>query len=120
MGDNDVCECGCAAGNVGRDPEKRMTKKETPVANFPLAVDTYAGKDEAKEEPMWVTIVAWGKLAETVGKLVKKGSSVLVSGELQIRKYTDKNDTERRSVEVRADRVKLLDSKAKLERDLAA
>lgn len=45
---------------------------------------------------------------------------MLVSGELQIRKYTDKNDTERMSVEVRVDRVKLLDSKAKLERDLVA
>lgn len=31
------------AGKVGRDPEKRITKNETPVANFPLAVDTYAG-----------------------------------------------------------------------------
>jgi single-stranded DNA-binding protein len=43
---------------------------------------------------------------------------VLVSGELQIRKYTDKNDTERLSVEVRADKIKLLDSKAKQEGDL--
>jgi single-stranded DNA-binding protein len=44
----------------------------------------------------------------------------LVSGELQIRKCIDKNNTERTSVEVRADKMKLLDSKAKQERDLAA
>lgn len=45
--------------------------------------------------------------------MVKKGTPVLVSGELQIRQYTDKNNAERTSVEVRAEWVKLLDSKAK-------
>jgi len=44
----------------------------------------------------------------------------LVSGELQIRKCIDKNNTERTSVEVRADKIKPLDSKAKQKRDLAA
>ncbi len=105
-------------GNAGRDPESRATKDGTPVTSFPLAVDTYAGKDEsgkAKDEPMWVRVNAWGKLADTLSKLVKKGRPVLVSGELQIRKYTDKNNIERTSVEVRADKIKLLDSKAKQE-----
>ncbi len=69
---------------------------------------------------MWVRVNAWGKLAQTVSKLVKKGTPVLVSGELQIRKYTDKTSVERTSVEVRAEKIKLLDSKAKLEEIQAA
>ena len=101
------------AGNVGSDPESRTTKEGTPITSFSLAVDAYKGRDEsgkAKQEAMWIRVNAWGKLAETVSKLVKKGKPVVVSGELQIRTYTDKNNTERASVEVKADKVKLLDS----------
>ena len=45
---------------------------------------------------------------------------VLVSGELQLRKYTDKHNAKRTSVEVRAEKINLLDSKAKLEEAQAA
>ncbi len=105
-------------GNVGRDPEMRSTDEGTPVVNFSLAVDTYLGKDEdgkVKTSPMWMTVSAWKHLAETSAKMVKKGSSVLVSGELLIRKYTDKNKVEQTRIEVRADTIKLLDSKPKEE-----
>ena len=110
------------AGNAGRDPETKELEG-TRVTSFPLATDTYKGKDasgKAKEEAMWVRVNAWGKLAETVAKMVKKGTPVLVSGELQIRQYTDKNNGERTSVEVRAEQVKLLDSKGKQEEAQAA
>lgn len=105
------------AGHVGRDPETKEIEGTT-VTSFPLAVDTYKGRDasgKAKDEAMWVRVNAWGKVAETVSNMVKKGTPVLVSGELQIRTYTDKNKTERTSVEIRAEKVKLLDSKAKQE-----
>ena len=111
------------AGHVGRDPESRATKDGTPVTSFTLAVDTYAGKDEsgkAKDAPMWVTVIAWRSLAETVSKIVKKGQPVLVSGELQMRKYMDKNNVKKTSVEVRAEKIKLLDSKTRQEEAHAA
>ncbi len=103
-------------GNVGRGPEIRSTNEGTLVINFPLAVDMYMGKDDdgkAKTELMWMTVSVWKHLAETTAKIVKKGSLVLVSGELLIRKYTDKNKVEQTRVEVRADRIKLLDNKTK-------
>ncbi len=103
-------------GNVGRGPEIRSTNEGTLVINFPLAVDMYMGKDDdgkAKTELMWMTVSVWKHLAETTAKIVKKGSLVLVSGELLIRKYTDKNKVEKTRVEVRADRIKLLDNKTK-------
>lgn len=79
------------AGNAGCDPETREIEGTT-VTSFPLAVDTYRGRDasgKAKEEAMWVRVNAWGKLADSVAKLVKKGTPVLVFGELQIRRYTE-------------------------------
>jgi single-strand DNA-binding protein len=54
---------------------------------------------------MWVTIVVWEKVAETVAKTIKKGNFVKVLGRLRIRKYTDKNQVEREAVEVIADSV---------------
>src|SRR5438067_1143285 len=75
------------AGNVGRESELQQTDNGNTYARFSLAVDSSFTKDEP---PMWLTVTAWGKLAEQVSKLVKKGSLVLVSGRLAIRSYTDK------------------------------
>ena len=99
-------------GNVGSDPETRATKDGTPVTNFPLAVNTYAGKDK-NEAPMWVTVVAWKNLASQAEKLIAKGRLVLVSGRLSLRKYKDKNEVERTAVEVIANTIQMLDSKGK-------
>ena len=72
------------AGHAKRDPETKELEG-TSVTSFPLAVDAYKGKDasgKAKEETMWVRVNAWGKLAETVATLVKKGTPVIMSGAL--------------------------------------
>ena len=45
---------------------------------------------------MWLTVIAFGKLAVQVSDLVKKGALVLVSGRLSIREYTDKQNAQRR------------------------
>jgi len=94
-------------GNVGSDPEQRATKTGKMVTEFQIAVDTFKGYDEmrTKDAPMWVTIVTWEKLAETVAKTIKKGTYVSIVGRLRIRKYTDKNQVEREAVEVVAQTV---------------
>lgn len=63
------------------------------------------------KEPLWLTIVAWRKLAEQVKTYVKKGTPVLVAGRLSIRKYTDKTGTERQAVEVIAQDIRFLGAK---------
>jgi len=105
------------AGHAGSNSEIKELEGTT-VTSFPLAIDAYRGRDtsgKAKNNAMWVRVNTWEKLAASVATLVKKGTPVLVSGELQIRQYTDKNDVQRTSVEVLAERIKLLDSKAKHE-----
>ena len=94
-------------GNVGSDPEQRATKSGKMVTDFRIAVDTFKGTEESrtKDAPMWVTIVTWEQLAETVAKTIKKGNFVKVIGRLRIRKYTDKNQIEREAVEVVAESV---------------
>lgn len=67
-------------GNVGRDPEVRVTKGGTSVANFSVATNK---KVKGEDRTTWVNIVCWGKTAENVDKYVTKGKQVYIEGELQ-------------------------------------
>ena len=93
-------------GNVGRDPDLRMTGS-IQVANFGLAVtDKYKNKDGVyQEKTEWVNISAFGKLAEIVDKYVTKGAMVYVEGKLKIDKYTDKNGNEKISPKIVAENI---------------
>ena len=94
-------------GNAGRAPEIRTTADGTTIASFSLAVSTWSREAEGKGEPIWLKIVAFGKLAETVEKFVKKGSQVLVAGRLSLREYTTKDGKERISVEIIAQSIEV-------------
>ena len=104
-------------GNAGRAPEIRTTADGTQIASFSLAVSTWSREAEGvanakakatKEgEPIWLRIVAFGKLAETVEKFVKKGSQVLVAGRLSVREYTTKDGKERTAVEILAQSIEV-------------
>ena len=92
-------------GNVGREAELQTSTNDKLHSRFSLAVDTFSGKEK---EAMWLSISAWGSLAEQVSKVVKKGSLVLVNGRLSVRTYTDKEQTQRTAVEVIANTVQVL------------
>src|SRR5436190_10896760 len=94
-------------GNAGRAPEIRTTNDGMQVASFSLAVSTWNREAEGKGEPIWLRIVAFGKLAETVEKFVKKGSQVLVAGRLSVREYTTKDGKEKTSVEIIAQSIEV-------------
>src|SRR5947209_18958954 len=93
-------------GRLGRDPDLNYTPNGNAVTKFSLAVDQ--GKDQ---EPLWLTVVLWGDLAERIGEMVYKGAPVLVQGRLSIRKYKDRQQVERTAVEIVATTVQLLEKK---------
>ena len=91
-------------GNLGRDPEVRRTGAGDPVVNFSLALsESWRDKNtgERKEKTEWVNVVifneALGKVAE---QYLKKGAKVYIEGQLQTRKFTDKDGNERQTTEV--------------------
>ena len=96
-------------GRVGIEPEQHTSQDGTAVTRFRLAVDA-PNKDK---DTQWLTIISFKKLAETVATHVKKGTSVLVSGRLSLRSYTDKHDLEKTAVEILANEVVFLSPKAK-------
>lgn len=101
-------------GNLGRDPELNVTSDGTPVTKFSLAVNRVSRtpSGEKKEETEWFNIVAWRQLAETCEKYLHKGSKVYIEGRITQRKYVDKEGIQRTAVDVIANDMKMLDSKA--------
>ena len=100
-------------GNLGRDPELRYTASGKALVNFTVAVGR-VGRDQAgnrTEETEWFRVVAWDRLAETCNEYLKKGMKVYVEGRLQSRKYTDKDNIERTTVEIVANEMMMLDSR---------
>lgn len=99
-------------GRLGRDPELRHTQSGTPVASFSLAVDRdFKDKNTGERVTDWIDVVAWRSTGEFVSKYLTKGRTAVVEGRLQIREWTDKEGSKRRSAEVVADNVYFADSK---------
>lgn len=86
-------------GRMTRDPELRYTQSNTAVASFSLAVERDFGSKEEKQTD-FIDCVAWRQTGEFISKYFPKGSLIVVSGRLQVREYTDKENKKRRAVEV--------------------
>jgi len=98
-------------GNLTKDPELRYTPQGTPVATFRLAVNyRYKQSDEMKQETTFIDIVVFGRQAESCGQYLNKGSSALVEGRLQERRW-ESDGQQRSKFEVVAQSVRFLSSK---------
>lgn len=104
-------------GNLGRDPEVRYTPSGTAVANFSLATtENWTNKDgEKQSRTEWHRIVAWGRLGETCGEYLSKGSQVYIEGSLQTNEWEDQEGNKRKTTEIRAWRMQMLGSRAQAE-----
>jgi single-strand DNA-binding protein len=91
-------------GNLGKDPEVRRTTSGDPIVNLSLATsESWRDKQsgERKEKTEWHRVVIFNKnLADVAEKYLRKGSKVYVEGQLQTRKWTDKDGAEKYSTEV--------------------
>ncbi|MET0849874.1 MAG: single-stranded DNA-binding protein [Candidatus Rokuibacteriota bacterium] len=97
-------------GNLTRAPELRYTPSGTAVSDLRLAVNrNYTLQNgEKREETCFLTVVVWGKQAETCGEYLDKGSPILVEGRLQTRDWETKDGQKRSVVEVVAERVQFM------------
>jgi single-strand DNA-binding protein len=91
-------------GNLGKDPEVRRLTSGDPVVNLSIATsESWRDKasGEKKEKTEWHRVVIFNKnLADVAEKYLKKGAKVYVEGQLQTRKWTDKDGAEKYSTEV--------------------
>lgn len=101
-------------GNVGRDPETKITTTGTKKVSFSLAT-SQKYKDvagEYKEKTQWHNIVCWGKLGDLVEKMVFKGSSLFIEGEITYRKWEDQNGVQKTITEINGNNFQILGAKA--------
>lgn len=91
-------------GNLGRDPEIRMSPDGTKIAQLSIATgESWKDKitGERKDRTEWHKVVIFNdKLAEMSEKYLKKGSKVYVEGQIQTRKWTDSTGQERYTTEI--------------------
>lgn len=99
-------------GRLTADPEVKMTQSGTPVLSFTVAINRPKPKDGGEAQSDFVNCTAWRDRAEMIGKYFKKGSCILVEGEIQTRKWQDNEGKSRVATEVQVTRVFFVDSKS--------
>src|ERR1700690_830910 len=100
-------------GNLTRDPELKYTPQGTAVVTFSIATNrqwkTESG--EMKDSAEFHRIVAWDKLAEICGKMLKKGIRVYVEGRLQTRAWQGQDGSKKKTTEIVISDMLVLDSR---------
>ncbi|MBQ4037524.1 MAG: single-stranded DNA-binding protein [Clostridia bacterium] len=100
-------------GNLVVDPELKQTQNGVSVTSFRLAVGRRYSSKAADGAPQtdFINVVAWRNTAEFIAKYFQKGRSILITGSLQTRDWTDQNGQKRYITEVVADEAQFVDKK---------
>lgn len=101
-------------GHCGRDPEMRTTQSGTPVCSVSVAVtDGWTdASGERRESTTWYSVSAWKEKADILSKYVRKGDPLMVVGTVKARGYAANDGTVQASLELNAQRIVLLKSRA--------
>jgi single-strand DNA-binding protein len=97
-------------GNLGKDPEVKSFANGGKIANFSIATseswkDKMSG--ERKERTEWHNIkIDNENLVRVVEQYLRKGSKVYIEGQLQTRKWQDRDGNDRYTTEVVVGRFK--------------
>lgn len=96
-------------GRLTADPELKTTAGGTSVVQFSVAVNRKYSKEEQKVD--FIDCTAFGKTADFLGKYFRKGSSVIVFGNIQVESWKDKDGNSRRSTKIIVDELQFGESK---------
>lgn len=96
-------------GNLTADPEVRYAPSGDAVGDLRMAINRrYKGRDgQDHDEVCYVSVVVWGRQAETCGQYLQKGSPVMVEGSLKYDQW-EKDGQKHSRLLVRANRVQFL------------
>lgn len=100
-------------GNLGRNPEFRMTSTGKQVVELAIAT-SYTDK-EKKQFTTWHRVVAWGNMAQMIKDKLAKGDRIRIEGRLENRSFEGKDGQKHFMVQVVANNVMLLNKKTQKE-----
>lgn len=108
-------------GNLTRDPEVRYLPSGKAVAEIRMAISRRfkSATGEEREETCFVTVVVWGRQAETCGQYLSKGSALFVEGRLQYEEW-EKDGQKNNRLRVVADRTQFIGAPRRAEYSDAA
>ena len=95
------------SGRLTKDPELTNAKQYT-LCKFALAVNKFSN---GKNETVFINCVAWGKIAETLHQYTRKGSMLLIDGELQTNSFQTKEGVKVSETYVNVIKVEFLSPK---------
>ncbi len=104
-------------GRLVADPELRFTRNSQAVAQFRIA-HNQSRFDKAQNEwvdegALFININAWGGLGENVAEELSKGDLAIVQGRVKQRDFQTKQGENRSVLEITADEVGHLITRAK-------
>ena len=95
------------AGNLGVDPQLKVTNSDKEVCNFTLATKGWRKSDDGNNDTTtWHSVTAWGSQAKYASNYLKKGDECLVEGRVEHQSYTDQNGVKKNKTIVVANSVK--------------
>lgn len=100
-------------GQLGKDPEFRVTAGGTPMARFSLAT-TESRKDKdgnRTKETSWHKLIVWGKQAEIARDYLKKGKLLYVEGRISYGSYENKEGQKVYTTDIVVNTFQMLDQK---------
>ncbi|RHW39983.1 single-stranded DNA-binding protein [Lysinibacillus yapensis] len=93
-------------GRLTKDPNLRTFSEDRVQASFMIAINRNFKNYQGNIDANFVPCIAWGRLAERIANYCGKGSLVGISGRLQSRSYTNKENTKVYTIEVLAEDVR--------------
>jgi len=94
--------CWNGTGRLTKDAEFSTTKKGTSMSKFRLAVN-----DRRSEDTLFINVLCFGKMAESLNPLLIKGRCVAITGKLKLDDYEDENQVKKLSACIMADEISL-------------
>ncbi len=79
-------------GRLTSAPEISKTTNDKSYVRVTLAVNRRFKNEKGEREADFISIIIWGKSAETLVSYAKKGSLISIEGEIRTRNYTDKQN----------------------------
>lgn len=99
------------SGNLTADVELIRIVSGTPVANFTVAVNRRFrdNSNQLKEERCFISVIAYGKIAELCSERLFKGAGCFIKGRLRQEKWEDKEGQKQHRTRVCVEDIKFLD-----------
>ncbi|MCW2281340.1 single-stranded DNA-binding protein [Lactococcus lactis] len=99
-------------GRLTSAPEISKTTNDKSYVRVTLAVNRRFKNEKGEREADFISIIIWGKSAETLVSYAKKGSLISIGVEIRTRNYTDKQNQKHYVTEILGLSYDLLESRA--------